>query len=86
MSVPVDLWNRTTDICGTRRDKSGEILANRCTNKVEHHLGRVVWCGSDAQQLLPFGYSRVVDSLYVDVVTRHHDVTDPCVFFCISHL
>ncbi len=46
------------------------------TNKVVHHLGGVVWCGGDAQKLLPFCHSGVVDCLNVDVVTRHHDVTN----------
>lgn len=43
-------------------------------------------CGGYAQQLLPFSHSGVVNSLDVDVVARHHDVTDLGVLFCICHL
>lgn len=65
-------------------------LSNRIhtgrTDKVEHHLWRVVWCGGDTQQLLSFSHRGVVDCLDVDVVTRHHDVTDLTVLLCICHL
>lgn len=42
--------------------------------------------GSDAQQLLSFRHSGVVNCLDIDVVTAHHDVTDFRVLLCISHL
>lgn len=65
-------------------------LSNRThtgrTDKVEHHLGRVVWCGGDTQQLLSFSHRGVVDCLDVDFVARHHDVTDLTVLLCICHL
>lgn len=56
------------------------------TNKVLHHLRSVVWCGGDAQELLSFSHSGVVDCLDVDVVTRHHDITDLSVLLCICNL
>lgn len=46
----------------------------------------MVWCGGDAQQLLSFSHSGVVNCLDIDVVTRHHDVTDLSVLLCICHL
>lgn len=62
------------------------IIYNGHTNKVVHHLGSVVWCGGDAEQLLSFSHSGVVDCLNIDVVTGHHDVTDLSVLLCICHL
>lgn len=46
----------------------------------------MVWRGGDAQQLLSFSHSGVVNCLDIDVVTRHHDVTDLSVLLRICHL
>lgn len=45
-----------------------------------------MWCGSNAQQLFSFSHSGVIDCLDVDVVTRHHDVTDLSVLLYICNL
>ena len=45
-----------------------------------------MWRGGDAEQLLPSGHGWVVDSLDVDVVPAHHDVTDLIVLLRIGHL
>lgn len=66
--------------------KINYIICRGHTNKVAHHLRSVVWCGGDAQQLFSFSHSGVVDCLDVDVVTRHHDVTDLSVLLCICNL
>lgn len=63
-----------------------DVMYSGHTDKVVHHLGSVVWCGGDAQQLLSFSHSGVVDCLDVDVVPRHHDVTDLGVLLCVCHL
>lgn len=67
-----------------RRER--RIVPIRHTNEVDHHLGGVVWGDGNAQQLLPLRHGGVVNSLDVDVATRHQEVTDPGVLFCISHL
>lgn len=56
------------------------------TDKVFHHLGRVVRSRGDAQKLIAASDCRVVDCLDVDVVTTHHEVTHLSVFLCIRHL
>lgn len=56
------------------------------TDKVLHHLGGVVRCCSDTQELLSPGYGGIVDGLNVNVVPAHHDVTHLCVFLSIRHL
>lgn len=63
-----------------------DIIYSLHTNEVEHHLRGVVRCGGDAQELLSFSHSGVVDRLHVDVVTRHHGVTDLSVLLCVCHL
>lgn len=56
------------------------------TNKVFHHLGGVVRCCSDTEELVSPGYSGIVDGLNVNAVPAHHEVTHLCVFLSIRHL